>query len=212
MIEIQPEGDDSQETIGLCFSTWLFLLCSHQPSFIRVVHVVWDYSSPMIMGDRMDLSTVRIEKPEEMNFILGHAHFIKTVEDLYEAIVQTNPSMRFGIAFCEASGPSLVRFAGNEPKLEDLATRNAMAIGAGHTFIIMLEGGFPINILNTIKAVAEVCRIHCATANPTEVIIAETGQGRGILGVIDGVRPRGIEREADIAVRKQFLRKVGYKF
>ncbi len=159
----------------------------------------------------MELYTVRIEKPEEMNFILGHSHFIKTVEDLYEAIVQTNPSMKFGVAFCESSGPALVRSVGNDQRLIDLAQKNAMNLGAGHTFIIMMENGFPINILNAIKSVPEVCRIHCATANPTEVIIAETEQGRGILGVIDGVKTQGIETEADIVKRKEFLRKIGYK-
>ena len=159
----------------------------------------------------MNLSAVRIEKPEEMNFILGHSHFIKTVEDLYEAIVQTNPAMKFGIAFCEASGPALVRYVGNEPKLIELAQKNALAIGAGHTFIIMLEEGFPINILNAIKDVPEVCRVYCATANPTEVIVAETDQGRGILGVIDGIKTKGTETESDITNRKQLLRKIGYK-
>ncbi|HXG01071.1 MAG TPA: adenosine-specific kinase [Bacteroidota bacterium] len=160
----------------------------------------------------MDLHVVRIEKPEDMNFILGHAHFIKTVEDLYEAIVQTNPSMKFGIAFCESSGPALVRYAGNDQRLIELAQKNAMSLAAGHTFIIMMENGFPINILNAIKNVPEVCRIHCATANPTEVIVAETEQGRGILGVVDGIRTKGIETEADVAKRKEFLRKIGYKF
>lgn len=159
----------------------------------------------------MELKIVAIEKPEEMNFILGHSHFIKTVEDLYEAIVQTNPSMKFGIAFCEASGPALVRFAGNDRKLVELAQKNAMRLAAGHTFIIMIESGFPINILNTIKNVPEVCRIHCATANPTEVIIAETEQGRGVLGVIDGVKTKGIETQDDVVKRKEFLRKIGYK-
>ena len=159
----------------------------------------------------MNLSTVRIDKPEEMNFILGHSHFIKTVEDIYEAIVQTNPAMKFGIAFCEASGPALVRYVGNDSRLVELAQRNAMEIGAGHTFIIMIESGFPVNILNVIKSVPEVCRVHCATANPTEVIVAETGQGRSILGVVDGVKTKGIETESDIANRKQLLRKIGYK-
>ncbi len=159
----------------------------------------------------MEITTIRIEKPDEMNFILGHSHFIKTVEDLYEAIVQTNPSMKFGIAFCESSGPALVRSVGNDQRLIELAQKNALNLGAGHTFIIMMENGFPINILNAIKNVPEVCRIHCATANPTEVIIAETEQGRGILGVIDGVRTKGIETETDVVKRKEFLRKIGYK-
>lgn len=159
----------------------------------------------------MNLSILRIEKPDDMNFILGHSHFIKTVEDLYEAIVQTNPSMKFGIAFCEASGPALVRYAGNDEKLIELARKNALALAAGHSFIIFMENGFPVNILNTIKNVPEVCRIFCATANPAEVIIAETDQGRAILGVVDGVKPAGIETATDIAHRKEFLRKIGYK-
>lgn len=159
----------------------------------------------------MELLTVRMEKPEDMNFILGHAHFIKTVEDLYEAIVQTNPAMKFGIAFCEASGPALVRWIGNEQALVDLAVRNASAIGAGHSFIIMLRDGYPVSILNTIKQVPEVTRIHCATANPTEVIVAETAQGRAILGVVDGISPLGVETDDDIAERKRFLRMIGYK-
>ncbi len=147
-----------------------------------------------------------------MNFILGHSHFIKTVEDLYETIVQTNPSMKFGIAFCEASGPALVRSAGNDNRLIALAQHNALALSAGHTFIIMMEQGFPINILNAIKNVPEVCRIYCATANPTEVIMAETDQGRGIIGVVDGMKTRGVETEEDVTKRKEFLRKIGYKF
>ena len=159
----------------------------------------------------MNISVLPIEKPADVNFILGHSHFIKTVEDLYEAIVQTNPNMKFGIAFCEASGPSLVRFVGNDQHLIEIAQSNALAIGAGHTFIVFMEGGFPVNILNAIKSVPEVCRVFCATSNPTEVIIAETDQGRGILGVIDGEKSKGIETGADIAKRKEFLRKIGYK-
>lgn len=159
----------------------------------------------------MNILQVRVEKPDYMNFLLGHAHFIKTVEDLYEAIVQTAPSMKFGLAFCEASGPALVRTAGNDARLTDLAARNALAIGAGHTFIIFIEQGFPINILNTIKNVAEVCRVYCATANPAEVIVAETDAGRAVLGVVDGVRPRGTETAADVVKRKEFLRTIGYK-
>ena len=147
-----------------------------------------------------------------MNFILGHSHFIKTIEDLHEAIVQTNPAMKFGIAFCEASGPCLIRTSGNDPKLVDLAAKNASAIGAGHSFIIFMEGGFPVNILNTIKNVPEVCRIFCATANPVQVVVAETEQGRGILGVVDGFTVKGTETENDVRVRKEFLRKIGYKF
>lgn len=159
----------------------------------------------------MDLRTVRIEKPADMNFILGQAHFIKTVEDLYEAIVQTNPGMRFGLAFCEASGPALVRRAGNDERLTALAAQNALAVGAGHSFIIFLESGFPVNILNAVKAVPEVCRVFCATANPTEVIVADTADGRAILGVADGVRPAGIENGEDEARRRAFLRTIGYK-
>jgi adenosine/AMP kinase len=160
----------------------------------------------------MDFKTVRIDKPAEMNFILGQSHFIKTVEDLHEAIVTTAPQMKFGIAFCESSGPALVRFSGNDPELIELAKKNAWNIAAGHSFIIFMKNGFPINILNTIKSVPEVCRIFCATANPVEVIIVETESGRGILGVIDGVKAQGIEGDEDIEWRKKFLRKIGYKF
>jgi uncharacterized protein len=160
----------------------------------------------------MNLTTVRVEKPSDMNFILGHAHFIKTVEDVYEAIVQTNPAMKFGVAFCEASGPCLVRWAGNDERLTDLARKNALALAAGHTFIVFMEHGFPVNILNALKNVPEVCRIHCATANPTEVVLVETELGRGILGVIDGEKTRAVETETDVKARKDFLRKIGYKF
>jgi adenosine/AMP kinase len=159
----------------------------------------------------MNLTTVGIEKPAEINFILGHSHFIKTVEDLYEAIVQTNPAIKFGIGFCEASGPSLLRVAGNDGAMIDLAKKNGMALSAGHSFIIFLDKEFPVNILNAIKSVPEVCRVYCATANPTEVILAETDRGRAILGVVDGERTKGIESETDAAARKQFLRTIGYK-
>ncbi len=159
----------------------------------------------------MELKTVRIEKPADLNFILGQAHFIKTVEDLYEAIVQTVPGMKFGIGFCESSGPALVRRAGNDDRLIELAQKNALALSCGHSFIVFIEGGFPINILNTLKNVPEVCGIYCATANPVEVIIAETEQGRGILGVIDGVKAAGVETDADVRARQQFLRLIGYK-
>jgi len=159
----------------------------------------------------MELKVVTIEKPAEMNFILGQAHFIKTVEDIYEAVVSTNPNMKFGLAFCESSGPALVRWSGNDEKLVELAKKNALNLACGHCFILFMESGFPINILNTIKTVPEVCNIYCATANPVEVIIAETDQGRGILGVIDGLKSKGIETEADIKFRKEFLRKIGYK-
>jgi uncharacterized protein len=147
-----------------------------------------------------------------MNFILGQTHFIKSVEDLHEALVKAVPVIQFGLAFCEASGACLVRWSGTDPALIALAQRNASALGAGHSFIIVLgEGYYPINVLNAIKLVPEVCRIFCATANSTEVIIAETAQGRGILGVVDGLRPKGIEDEAGIAWRKSLLRQIGYK-
>jgi adenosine/AMP kinase len=160
----------------------------------------------------MELKTIAVDKPADLNFILGQSHFIKTVEDLYEALVQTVPGMRFGIGFCESSGPALVRFAGNDQRLIELAQKNALALACGHCFIIFMEGGFPVNVLNTVKNVAEVCQIYCATANPVEVIVAETEQGRGILGIVDGVKTKGIEADADIKVRKEFLRKIGYKF
>jgi hypothetical protein len=159
----------------------------------------------------MNLSVLSIEKPQEMNFILGHAHFIKTVDDIYEAIVQTNPGMKFGVAFCEASGPCLVRSAGNDEALVKLARSNALAISAGHTFIVFMDKGFPVNILNAVKMVTEVCRVHCATANPTQLIIAETEQGRGILGVIDGSTSKGVESDTDVQTRREFLRRIGYK-
>lgn len=159
----------------------------------------------------MELKTVPIENPEQLNFILGHSHFIKTVEDLYEAIVNTVPGAKFGLAFCEASDVCLVRHAGTDDELISLAQKNALNLGAGHSFIIFLRDMFPVNILNAIKNVPEVCRIFCATANPVEVIIAETELGRGILGVIDGFASKGIEGEDDIARRKSFLRAIGYK-
>ena len=160
----------------------------------------------------MDLKTVKIEKPEDMNFILGQSHFIKTVEDIHEAVVTTNPGMKFGLAFCEASADALVRLSGNDEKLIKLAEKNTLNIGAGHSFILFMENGFPVNILNTIKMVPEVVRIFCATANPTEVILAETETGNAILGVVDGVRPKGVEGDADVKKRKDFLRMIGYKF
>ena len=160
----------------------------------------------------MQLTTVRIEKPEATNFILGQTHFIKTVEDVHEALVNTVPGIKFGLAFCEASGKCLVRWSGTEPAMIDLARKNALAVGAGHTFFVFLGDGFyPVNVLNAIKAVPEVCRIFCATANPTEVIVAASDQGRGILGVIDGFSPKGVEDEPDIAWRKGILRQIGYK-
>ena len=160
----------------------------------------------------MNLTIVPVEKPADMNFILGQAHFIKTVDDLYEAVVQTNPAMKFGVSFCEASGPSLVRSAGNDPALVALAEKNAIAVGAGHSFFIFMQGGFPVNILNAVKSVTEVCSVFCATSNPAQVVIAETEQGRGILGVVDGTVPKGVEAEGDVKVRRDFLRTIGYKF
>lgn len=159
----------------------------------------------------VELKTIKIEKPQDMNFILGQSHFIKTVEDLHEAIVETVPGMEFGIAFCESSGFRKVRYSGNKAELITLAKNNAMNIACGHSFIIFIDKGFPINILNKIQAVSEVVNIFCATANPVEVIIAQTQTGRGILGIIDGGPPTGIEDEEDIGFRKSFIRKLGYK-
>lgn len=160
----------------------------------------------------LELSTIRIEKPETINFILGQSHFIKTVEDLHEALVTAVPGIKFGLGFCEASGEALVRWSGTDETMIELAKQNAFALRAGHSFIIFLgEGFYPINVLNAVKSVPEVARIFCATANPTEVIIAETAQGRGILGVIDGVASAGIEDSQGIAWRKDFLRTIGYK-
>jgi adenosine/AMP kinase len=159
----------------------------------------------------MDLKAVNIEKPEDINFILGHSHFIKTVEDLYETVVQSVPNVKFGVAFCEASQDRLVRWTGNDEDLIELAKKNAMSIGAGHSFIIFIDQAYPINMLNAIKQVPEVCRVFCATANPTQVIITESSQGRAILGVVDGQSPVAIETADDISNRKAFLRKIGYK-
>jgi len=160
----------------------------------------------------MNLISVKIEKPEPVNFILGQSHFIKSVEDLHEALVGSVPGIKFGLAFIEASGKCLVRWSGTDPAMIELAQKNALAIAAGHSFILFLgEGFFPVNVLNPIKLVPEVCHIFCATANPTEVILAETEQGRAILGVVDGFKPEGIEGEEDIAWRKSFLRMIGYK-
>jgi adenosine/AMP kinase len=160
----------------------------------------------------MDLKTVQIEKPDEVNFILGQSHFIKTVEDIHEVMVSTVPGARFGVAFAEASGPCLIRWSGTNDAMIDLAKKNMEAIGAGHSFVVFLgEGVYPINVLNAIKTVPEVCRIFCATANPTQVVVAETEQGRAILGVVDGFSPKGVEADKDIAHRKEFLRMIGYK-
>jgi adenosine/AMP kinase len=160
----------------------------------------------------MELTTVTIEKPENINFILGQSHFIKTVEDIHEALVTAVPGIQFGLAFCEASGACLVRWSGNNETLIELAKKNALALAAGHSFIVFLgEGFYPVNVLNAIKNVPEVARVFCATANPTQVILAETDQGRGILGVIDGLKTQGVEDEVGIAWRKNLLRKFGYK-
>jgi hypothetical protein len=159
----------------------------------------------------MELRIVPIEKPEELNFILGQSHFIKTVEDLHETLAQTGSHLRFGLAFCESSGPRLIRRSGNDEELVRLAVANAQAIGAGHSFIVFLAGGFPVSVLNAVKAVPEVCRIFCATANPVQVVVAETEVGRAILGVVDGGSPLGVETEQDVTDRKALLRHFGYK-
>ena len=158
----------------------------------------------------MDISTVRFDKPDDLNVIVGQSHFIKTVEDLHEACVHV-PGLKFGIAFNEASGPCLVRRSGNDPELVQIAVGGAQAIGAGHVFVIALRDGFPISVLNAVKAVPEVCRIYCATANPLEIVVGQTEQGRGVLGVIDGSSPLGVETEQDEADRKELLRRFGYK-
>ncbi|MFZ5883939.1 MAG: adenosine-specific kinase [Chloroflexota bacterium] len=160
----------------------------------------------------MDIQIVKIEKPEVINFILGQSHFIKTVEDIHEALVTSVPGIKFGLAFCEASGECLVRWTGTDEAMIELAKKNALAIGAGHSFIVFLgEGFYPINVLNAVKNVPEVARIFCATANPVEVLVAQTEQGRGILGVVDGFPPKGVEDENGIAWRKSLLRRFGYK-
>ena len=159
----------------------------------------------------MEFETVKIEPPKNCNVILGMAHFIKTVEDLYEALVNSVPDIKFGIGFCESSGPCLVRYEGNDEELKKLASRYALDLACGHCFIILMKKAYPINVLNKIKQVPEVCSIHAATANPLQVVIAETDQGRGILGVIDGMESKGIETEKDVIARKDFLRKIGYK-
>ena len=159
----------------------------------------------------MELKSVTIDIPEGSNVIIGQTHFIKTVEDLYEIMVGISSQVKFGIAFCEASGECLIRKVGNDATLQELAISNAKALGAGHSFIILLQEAYPINFLNAIKQCPEVCNIYCATANPVEVIIAETEQGRGILGVVDGYSPKGVEREEDIKARQNLLRQIGYK-
>ncbi len=159
----------------------------------------------------MEMKVVPLAIPQDGNIIVGQTHFIKTAEDLYEILATSCPHVKFGIAFCEASGPCLIRVEGNDDALKKCAAENAMTVGAGHTFVIVLQNAFPINVLNAVKSCPEVCRIYCATANPVEVVIAETDQGRGILGVIDGYSPKGVEGEAEVQARRQFLRKIGYK-
>lgn len=154
---------------------------------------------------------VSVDKPDDLNVVIGQAHFIKTADDLHEAMVGVSPSLRFGLAFCEASGPRLVRRSGNDPDLVELAVRNALAIGAGHVFVIFLRDGFPVNVLNPIKGVPEVCSIYCATANPVDVLVAVTPLGRGIVGVVDGQSPLGVESDDDVVARRDLLRAIGYK-
>jgi adenosine/AMP kinase len=159
----------------------------------------------------MELKSITIEIPQGANIIIGQTHFIKTAEDLYEVMVNAVPGIKFGIAFCEASGPCLIRHEGNDQLLKDVAIKNARNVAAGHTFVIIIKDAFPVNVLNAIKACPEVCSIFCATANPIQVVVAETEQGRGIIGVVDGYSPKGVEDEKDIHARKQLLRKFGYK-
>jgi uncharacterized protein len=159
----------------------------------------------------MELHAVPLEKPEDLNVIVGQSHFIKTVEDVHEALAGSSPHLRFGVAFCEASGPCLIRRSGNDEELVGLAVRNAEAIGAGHVFVVFLRDGYPVNVLNALKQVPEVCSIFCATANPVEIVVAETELGRGVVGVVDGLPPAGIESESDEADRKRLLRMIGYK-
>jgi uncharacterized protein len=159
----------------------------------------------------MELKTVKIEPPKDCNFILGMAHFIKTVEDLYEAMVNSVPNIKFGVGFCESSGPCLVRCEGNDEELKRLAAQKAFEIGCGHSFLIFMRNAYPLNVLDKIKKVPEVCTVFVASANPLEVLIVETEQGRGIIGVVDGMKSKGIETDADVAERREFLRKIGYK-
>ena len=159
----------------------------------------------------MELTAVPIERPEDLNVIIGQAHFIKTVEDLHEVLAGSSPHLKFGVAFCEASGPCLIRRSGNDDELVDIAVRNAESIGAGHVFVVVLRDGFPVNVLNALKLVPEVCTVFCATANPLEVVVAETELGRGVVGVIDGLPPAGVETAQDEADRKALLRRIGYK-
>jgi uncharacterized protein len=160
---------------------------------------------------QVELEAVTIENPEGLSLILGQSHFVKTVEDLHEALAGASPFLRFGVAFCEASGARLVRRSGNDPELVDLAVRNAQAVGAGHCFVLFLRDGFAVNVLNQVKQVPEVCRVFCATANPVQVLVGTTAQGRGVLGVVDGEAPLGVETDEDVEARKRLLRDLGYK-
>lgn len=182
---------------------------SGYPGFI----MIWPLSHVLVEFMEQNISFMRviIEKPDGINVILGQSHFIKTVEDIYEAVISGVPGVKFGLAFCESSGDCLVRLEGNDKDLKELAKNNALAIGAGHSFILFLRDCYPINILNAIKNIQEVCTIYCATANPAEVIIAETGQGRGIMGVVDGLKPKGVEGPGDVQMRTALLRQFGYK-
>jgi uncharacterized protein len=164
-----------------------------------------------VTATSLSWEVVSVDKPEDVNVVIGQAHFIKTVEDLHEALVGVSPSLRFGLAFCEASGPRLVRRTGNDSELVELATHAALAIAAGHCFVVFLREGFPINVLNPVKAVPEVCAIYCATANPVDIVVAVTPRGRGIVGVIDGQTPLGVETDRDVAARRDLLRAIGYK-
>jgi adenosine/AMP kinase len=159
----------------------------------------------------MEIKTVRMDIPSDTNIIIGQTHFIKTAEDLYEIMVSSVPQAKFGIAFCEASGPCLIRSEGNDEELKITAIRNAQALASGHIFVLILKNAYPINVLNAIKQCPEICSLYCATANPVEVIVAESEQGRGIMGVIDGFKPKGVESAEDVTKRKDFLRKIGYK-
>jgi len=162
-------------------------------------------------GEQAELRVVPVDKPDDMNVIVGQAHFIKTIDDLHETLAGVSPYLRFGVAFCEASGPRLVRRSGNDDTLVELATRNALAVGAGHSFFVFLSEGYPVNVLNQLKQVPEVCGIFCATANPVALVVAQTEHGRGIVGVIDGSRPAGVESDTDVDDRRQLLRTIGYK-
>jgi hypothetical protein len=159
----------------------------------------------------MEILTIPVEKPDDVNVIVGQSHFIKTVEDLHEALAGTSASLRFGIAFCESSGPRLVRRSGNDAALVELAVKNALAVGAGHSFFVLLRQGYPVNVLNQVKMVPEVCSVYCASANPVEILVARTPRGRGIVGVVDGEPPLGVEQEKDVQERHVLLRKIGYK-